>query len=174
MLGARAACGCEWSLPDLESIHAPLEYAGPVRELVHRFKYDGMHGAGGWMSGRMEPLCPPDATALVPVPLHPKRERDRGFNQAEVLARPIARKHRVPLIRALKRTRMTTPQVELTAEERWANVRELYTPARGHELRGLVVVVDDVCTTGATLQECARQLRAMGAERVVGLVFART
>jgi ComF family protein len=116
---------------------------------------------------------PADVDALVPVPLAPARERERGFNQAALVADELARALGRPVRRRwLRRARPTRPQSDLSAAERWANVRNAFQAApavAGHH----VLVVDDVLTTGATAAECARALRAAGARAVSVVTVAR-
>jgi ComF family protein len=149
------------------------EYAGPLRAIVHALKYDGrrslarplasllaQHGAGV-LSG---------ADAAVPVPLHRSRRRARGFNQAAEIARYLP----VPTANVLKRVRATVSQTDLPASQRHANVRQAFALRRRADVTGLVVVlVDDVSTTGATLESCARVLREAGARDVRALTAAR-
>jgi ComF family protein len=118
-----------------------------------------------------------DADCVVPVPLHPRRRRARGFNQATELAAQLG----LPVVDALRRTVATRPQMELPASRRHRNVRGVFAPARGpawrpiaSRIRGArVVVVDDVVTTGATVEACARVLRRLGARDVRVLTLAR-
>jgi ComF family protein len=110
------------------------------------------------------------ADVLVPVPLHPRRQRARGFNQAQELAGSLA----LPVLPILKRTRYTPSQTDLPAARRHANVRGAFRLRRRADIRGLrVVLVDDVCTTGATLEACARVLRDAGAADVSAITAAR-
>lgn len=111
-----------------------------------------------------------DADVAVPVPLHRSRKRTRGFNQAAEIARYLS----IPAIPALKRTRATKSQTDLPAEARHANVRGAFTLRRGVEVEGRVIVlVDDVSTTGATLEACAQVLLDAGAREVRALTAAR-
>ena len=112
---------------------------------------------------------------LVPVPLFKTREYWRGFNQAELLARSIARHYRLDVSTELIRTIHGTPQVELEDRpERLSNVHGLYTVLNSAPFKGRnIILVDDVCTTGATLNECARILKNAGAVHVTGLAMAR-
>ena len=121
-----------------------------------------------------------DADCVVPVPLHWSRRRQRGFNQASDLARHLG----LPAMRLLRRTRPTATQTGLSAARRHGNVRGAFAVRRGLEglvgregrdrLEGLVVVlVDDVCTTGATLNSCARVLKQAGVREVRALTAAR-
>ena len=110
------------------------------------------------------------ADMVVPVPLHHTRRRSRGFNQAEELAQHLG----LPLRRALRRSRATRPQTDLPAAQRHANVRDAFVRARRADVTGLcVLLVDDVCTTGATLEACARVLKQAGARQVRAITAAR-
>jgi ComF family protein len=110
--------------------------------------------------------------AVIPVPLHPSRRRARGFNQAADLAKHLG----LPVVEALRRTRRTADQVELPAARRHLNVRGAFAPTRAiAALSGrMVLLVDDVSTTGATLEACAEVLKAAGIARVHALTAART
>lgn len=114
-----------------------------------------------------------DYDAIVPVPLHLSRLRWRGFNQAVLIAAPLARRYRRPLVRsALRRVRDTIPQVGLAEEDRHGNVAGAFRLRPGWQARGMkLLLVDDVYTTGATVRECARILRRAGARQIdVGVV----
>ena len=111
---------------------------------------------------------------LTPVPLHPRRLAERGFNQSELLARDLGERLGIPVAGCLERRRETKAQAGLKAASRWSNVREAFRCADEVVLDGRRVgVVDDVCTTGATLEECARALRAAGCSAVWGIAVAR-
>ncbi|MBP9751211.1 MAG: ComF family protein [Candidatus Peribacteraceae bacterium] len=138
-----------------------------IRKALHRLKYRGLTVYAEPLGGLMTALSPhlqvPAVDALCPVPLHWSRRFWRGFNQAELLARPLAHEMRVPVLPLLQRTR-GGKQVGRSAEERreaWRDAFVVTGPAPAH-----VVLVDDVVTTGATVLACARALRAAGAERV--------
>jgi ComF family protein len=160
-------------------------YDGALREIIHAFKYERRRSIGRALAIRMR-MAGADllhgADAVVPVPLHPRRRRQRGFNQAADLARGLG----LPVVEALRRVRATRSQVELPAAQRHGNVRDAFAvvpPRRRGWLRrraavpaldGLcVVLVDDVCTTGATLDACARVLKAAGVREVRALTAAR-
>ncbi len=115
------------------------------------------------------------ADALVPVPLHPSRRRQRGFNQAADIARHIATSSGLPIVTALRRVRATAAQAGLPAERRYGNVRRAFaaTAAGAAVRQGVVILVDDVSTTGATLDVCARVLKGMGVAEVRALTAAR-
>jgi ComF family protein len=112
-----------------------------------------------------------DADVAVPVPLHPSRRRERGFNQAEDLARHVG----LPIVAALRRARRTLPQADLPESKRHGNVKNAFAPGKdGRLIPGLIVVlIDDVSTTGATLDACARVLKECGAREVRALTAAR-
>jgi ComF family protein len=111
----------------------------------------------------------------VPVPLHPARQKERGFNQAELIARPLARKMGKPLRSwLLVRTRPRPDKLRLSRKERWRIVRGAYSTRQGSQVDNLrVLLVDDVFTTGATLDACSRALKRAGAASVVALTVAR-
>jgi ComF family protein len=112
------------------------------------------------------------AELLVSVPMHPSRQRNRGYNQAAALCTAIHERSGIPMAAALQRKQLHEAQARLSAEQRWINVRGAFAPGTA-VVHGHVLLVDDVCTTGATLEECACVLKHMGAECVTGLVFAR-
>jgi len=113
--------------------------------------------------------------AIVPVPLHWRRRLHRGFNQAERIARPLARALGLPVVPYLRRIRATPPQSLLGRPARIANLRRAFRVSQPERLRGLsLLLVDDVATTGATLEAAAAVLRQAGAERVVAVTVART
>ena len=148
-------------------------YDGPLRAIVHALKYGSRRSVAVPLAALMRRECAEaldGADVLVPVPLHGRRQRARGFNQAGELARGLD----LPVRLALKRVRSTPSQTDLPAARRHANVRGAFRLRRGTDVRGLrVVLVDDVCTTGATLEACARVLRDAGAEDVRAVTAAR-
>jgi ComF family protein len=113
---------------------------------------------------------------VMPVPLHPKRLRTRGFNQSLLLARGVASKTGAELdFLSLRRTKFTKPQTELSSEERKKNVRKAFEVVKPEVVKKrTILLVDDVATTGSTLNECAKALKRAGADRVLCLVLART
>ena len=148
-------------------------YEGPLRAIVHALKYDGRRSLGRPL-GRLLTTAGADilrgADVVVPVPLHRSRRRARGFNQAAELAHALG----VPVAHLLRRVRATPSQTDLPAARRHANVRGAFALVRGAPVSGaIVVLVDDVSTTGATLEACARVLRQAGAKDVRALTAAR-
>jgi ComF family protein len=177
---AAELCGrCRAARPAVTWTRSAARYAGVAREAVHRLKFDGKTGLALPLGDLVVEACgldlPEPLDLLVPVPLHPARERDRGFNQAALIAARLGRGLGLPLaIRAIRRVRPTRVQTELTAAERRANVREAFVVAEVARVRDRhVALVDDVLTTGATLAECARVLAAAGARSVGALTVAR-
>ncbi len=165
-------------------------YDEPLRGIIHAFKYTGCRALGPALAALMreagaELLA--GADAVVPVPLHPWRAMRRGFNQADDLAQHLG----LPVWRVLRRCRHGPPQAGLPATERRANVRAGYAlrrslpwPARGSSRRvepyfraalrnRVVILIDDVMTTGATIEACAEVLREAGVRRVAALTTAR-
>jgi ComF family protein len=149
----------------------------PLRAAVHAFKFHGTRALARPLADLLieqwGPTVPDGVDALIPVPLTPARERERGFNQAALLAERLAWALERPVKpQWLRRARPTPPQSELGAAERWANVRDAFQAAPAVAGRHLLVV-DDVLTTGATATECARALRAGGARAVSVVTVAR-
>ena len=149
-------------------------YAGALRDIVHALKYDGRRSLAKPLAQCMRHAGDDllmQASVAVPVPLHPARRRERGFNQAADLARHIG----LPVVPALARVRATPSQTTLHAVDRHANVRGAFrATSRVRDLRGAtVLVVDDVRTTGATLEACASVLKEAGVREVLALTAAR-
>jgi ComF family protein len=155
-------------------------YEGPLRNAVLRLKNLGGEGLADLM-GRILAECRGEAIRaaeidlVAPVPLHWWRKWTRGYNQAEALAREVAAHLSAPFVsRLLRRVRWTSHQAQLSREARRENLRGAFHVSRGARVAGkTVLLVDDVMTTGSTLAEAARVLRATGADRVVVAVLAR-
>jgi ComF family protein len=158
----------------IEQARAIGAYDGPLRTIVHALKYEGRRSLAPRLAAMMRARCSEvlaGSSCVVPVPLHSSRRRERGFNQAADLARCLDR----PVLKALRRVRATPSQAALPAARRHQNVRNAFAPTRAaRRLQGeIVVLVDDVCTTGATLEACARVLKAAGVAQVRALTAAR-
>ena len=173
-------CGvCLRHEPPFASAWAPFRYAHPLDLLEARFKFQRNLAAGRLLSGLMiEALaeCPPATLPerLICVPLHPQRLRERGYNQALELAKPLARALRIPLdAEALIRLRHTSAQTGLDAKARRRNLHAAFAVVAPATLPAHVAIIDDVMTTGTTLRECARVLRRAGVERVDVWALAR-
>jgi ComF family protein len=167
---ARVRTGGTAQVDDVITLYR-FEEDSPVRTLIHALKYSGQSSVGimlGELLGRSFPSLPP-CSCLVPVPLHVRRERDRGYNQSMMICRGIGRVTGIPVQSILRRIRPTRSQTRLNREERRENVRDAFVLRRGRAVpRGMTVfLVDDVLTTGATLCEAARILKQGGAASVV-------
>jgi ComF family protein len=145
--------------------------------MVHGLKYQNLRASAADLGRLLAEYLDPNpmpADLLVPVPLHKRRERERGYNQSELLARELSKRTGIPLeTRVLRRTRNTPPQVSIEGhEERRRNIEGAFECAR--EVGGQkLLVVDDVVTTGSTMSACAGALKASGATSVWGLALAR-
>lgn len=163
----------------LEAAVALVRSLGPVRDLIHRLKYMGAAWAARPLAclarhGLRDPRLSEGMDALVPVPLHPLRERERGYNQARLLAERLARYADLPLAEPLRRIRRTETQTHFTRRQRMRNLRGAFEMRHNADVKGMrLVLVDDVLTTGSTLEECARVLKAAGAASVRALTAAR-
>ncbi|MFJ5383448.1 ComF family protein, partial [Cupriavidus sp. CER94] len=158
------------------------DYAAPFDQLILQLKFGGRLPAAGWIADRLATVAGtgrarhslPDL--LVPIPLSPARLAERGFNQAWEIARPLARHLGIRASATLlSRRRDTLSQRTLDLAARHANLRQAFVVSHNTSPRGLHVgLIDDVMTTGATLREAARVLKAHGAARVTALVALRT
>ena len=152
-------------------------YAGALRDALHAFKFSGKRALARPLADLLVEQCggtlPGGIEAVVPVPLSPDRERERGFNQARLLAERVAHRLGASLEpRWLARVQATRPQSDLSAAERYLNVRDAFRASPAVAGRH-VLVVDDILTTGATVEACARALRRGGAGRIGVLTVAR-
>ncbi|MBW2094224.1 MAG: ComF family protein [Deltaproteobacteria bacterium] len=152
-----------------------------MQTVIHLFKYAGRSGLvtflGPLLASFARQWTPAEKVSLVmPVPLHPRRLRERGFNQSQLLAGYVAAVLGTGLdFLSLRRVKYTLPQTGLGKTERRKNVRQAFALKMPGQVSGrTVLVVDDVATTGNTLDECARVLLKAGAEKVLALVVART
>lgn len=179
--GSMRLCGrCLLRLPRYDRARSVGLYAGSLREAVHELKYRGrtamavplselLAGQGARMGS------PHHCDVLVPVPLHVRRLRQRGFNQSALLAQRLARAWHIPCdVAALQRQRWTAPQTGLDRRRRLANLRGAFAASRARCRGKRMLLIDDVYTSGATVNECARALKAAGAARVEVLTLART
>ena len=156
-----------------------FDYAPPVRDLIHQFKFRGSERVRGlllewFLKGADRHLKREEFDAVAPVPLHWWRRFQREFNQAEILGRPLAARWSLPFLpRALRRTRYTQPQSRLKGKWRERNIEGAFAPGRD-PVQGLrVLLVDDVMTTGRTLSACAETLLKAGAASVAVYTLAR-
>ena len=178
-LAAGASCQSCAAYPlSLEGIRSAYAYEPPLIEAITQFKYHSVRAMGeemGELLGRFLTLHPLAVDVIVPVPLHPTRRRERGYNQAELLCVALGHRLGIPLAPdALRRVRNTLPQAHMdSTEDRRLNVAGAFTPGVESVDGKGVLLVDDVCTTGATLSACGDALNAAGAAVVWGLTLAR-
>jgi ComF family protein len=171
---------CRLGAYDFDFVRSFGAYSPSMARAILMLKYGEITPLGEWFAnqlakvakGRLEAFA---ADVVVPVPLHPSRLRERGYNQAELIARPLARLLGIPFRSyLLVRTRPRPDKVRLTRRERWETVRGAYAMHHGAKVDKIrVLLVDDVFTTGATLDACSRALRGAGAVRVAGMTVAR-
>ncbi len=158
-------------------------YEGALRQVIHLFKYQGMRPLAAPLAERLARVAAQEQwtaagfQGIVAVPLAPARQRQRGYNQAELLARELGRRLRLSVLKGVcRRVRATPLQTGLTRTQRFENMRGAFGPGPGAALVAErdVLLIDDVFTTGATLSACARAIRQAGAGRVCALTVART
>jgi ComF family protein len=180
--GADHTCeNCLRKMPYYDIARAPYLYEGPLMTAIHDLKYARKthvaRSLGALMASYAENwLGRACGLLVIPVPLHPGRLRNRGFNQSLLLARHVATRLGADLdYLSLRRLRSTQPQTQLTSEERKRNVRRAFGVVENKGLKGRrVLLIDDVATTGSTLNECARALKKAGVKEVHCLVLATT
>lgn len=152
-------------------------YKSPLREAIHRLKYKHDIGLGEALSRYLIELYNKldwSVDMIIPVPLSPSKKQERGYNQSALLAWPLAKfKHIVYRPDAIERIRNTRPQVELSASERRENVKAAFLATESLVTGKRVLVIDDVTTTGATIQACSQALRNAGAAEVYAMTLAR-
>jgi ComF family protein len=153
---------------------------GVVRDVIHEFKYNRQihlrHLVASWLRAALDDqrLRSCHFDIILPVPLHPARQRERGFNQATLLAELLSKQTSIPCRALLKRVRYTTTQTALDRSERMENLHNAFRLRKNADVRGLrVLLIDDVLTTGSTLSECARVLKRAGATSVHAATAAR-
>ena len=168
-------CGaCLAQPPRFDKVAAAFAYAWPLAPLIHQYKYAGNLALAPLLAQALAAQITSSVELIIPTPLDPARLRSRGFNQALEIARVVSRITGLPLAaKACRRVRDSVPQATLPWRERAKNIRGAF--ACDLDLRGKrVAVIDDVMTTGATLNEIARNLRKAGAVEIHGWVVART
>ncbi|MEY2487644.1 MAG: hypothetical protein QOH39_3292 [Verrucomicrobiota bacterium] len=174
-------CGnCAHQKLHFEAAAAAYLSRGIVRQLVHEFKYGKKihlrYVIAEWLYAALEDprLQGRPFDILVPVPLHPARQRDRGFNQAALLADLVSQRASLPVKAVLERVRYTTTQTAFDRAKRMENLHDAFRLRKKGDVRGLrVLLIDDILTTGSTLSECARVLKHAGAASVYAATAAR-
>lgn len=175
-----SCANCAHRILHFDAAIAVYRSRGVVRKLVHDFKYGRQrhlrYPLAEWLGQTLDDprLRGRRFDMIVPVPLHAARERERGFNQATLLAELLAAKVAVPLCPVLERIRYTTTQTAYDRAERIENLQDAFRLRKNRDVRELrVLLIDDVLTTGSTLSECARVLKAAGAMSVHAATAAR-
>jgi ComF family protein len=155
-------------------------YDDALHHAILLLKYEEVTRLGDWFAARLAEIVAREGEAfradvIVPVPLHPDRQRERGYNQAQLIARPLARRlHLKQGAYLLMRTKPRPARLVFTRKEHWESVRGAYATRKGLRVDKLrVLLLDDVLTTGATLDSCPRALKQAGAAAVMGLAVAR-
>jgi ComF family protein len=169
--------GCRGGQAEIDGIRAPFRFDGVVRRAVHQLKYQNLRALAGLLAQLLSEYLltnPLPGEVLVPVPLHPQRLRERGYNQSRLLAGELGKLAGLPVVDdCLVRERHSLPQARTASvAERRGNVAGAFA-CRYRLEGGPVILIDDVATTGATLDACARALKEAGAASVWGLVLAR-
>ena len=170
--------GCVGWRAEIDGIRSPFRFDGVIRQAIHHLKYKNLKASALPLAELLHDYLranPLPGDVLVPVPLHSRRLRERGYNQSSLLARELSRLISLPSVDgSLIRLRNAPPQARTaTVEARRSNVAGAFS-CRDQQLRGKdVLLVDDVCTSGATMDSCAAVLKAAGATSVWGLTVAR-
>jgi competence protein ComFC len=174
-----ASCiACQGRTYAFERVRSYAAYEGRLIHAVILLKFERIEPLASWFATRLAEVAKRDdlaADVVVSVPLHRQRERERGYNQADLIARPLARRLRLPYRPVLlMRTKPRPDKHILSLSERWESVRGAFATRQGSQIDNLrVLLVDDVMTTGATLDACAKAVRRAGAKSVIGLTVAR-
>lgn len=176
-----ALCRCRWNFYYYDAVYAVFENTDTVRTAFYRFKFGGHYVAGRYYAKEMAALAQrryniAEFDLITAVPTHRSTIRERGYDHTAVLARELAKELSVPFEKTLWQPKRG-PKQHLTKrlEQRFENVRDKYRPRRGVDLTGkTVLLVDDIETTGATMSACARELKLLGAERVLAITALMT
>ena len=192
--GSKAGCEEDWVCPEcrrslasgwvgaspaprgFDGMACAYRYHGAAAGIMRRMKYSGIWRLSSFMAGDMvrayQAILPTGVDCVVPVPMHPKRRRERGYNHAELLAKEAAKRLGLECLDALERVRDTRQQARLSGRERRANLKGAIALKQSVEGRR-VLLVDDVCTTGTTAVSCLEQLKCGGAINVYLLCYAQ-
>jgi ComF family protein len=167
---------CREGLANFDAAYSFGSYEGSLQQLIHLFKYAKVESLGDTLSRFLLKALPLEANfdVVMAMPMHWRKRWERGFNQAELLAEPVARRYGLPLAHNLRRTRYTASQAGLNESERRANLRGSFAVRRAEQIAGKrILLVDDVFTTGSTLRAAAAVLKAEGVAHVAALTLAR-
>lgn len=187
--GVCEKCKSEFNIFDMEICLKNFEnndgfsmllYTDTIKDIIHNFKYNDCGFYARAMGKEMGKFFVESnilsADYIVPVPLHSKRKRERGYNQVEIMALEISKITKIPLVtNAFVRKKNTLPQYELDVEKRFKNVEDAFYPKNFECVKGKeVMLIDDIYTTGATINECRKVLYSMGANKVFYFTLAST
>ncbi len=167
---------CRESLVNFDTAYSFGSYEGPLRKLIHLLKYAKVETLALPLSRLLVRAIPIDQRfdAIIAMPMHWRKRWERGFNQAELLARPLAKRYGLKLSTNLRRKRYTKPQAGLTEPQRQENLKDSFAVKKPESIaRKHILLVDDVFTTGATLRAAAGALKVAGAAHVSALTLAR-
>ena len=173
---SRRCAACRAGEPGFDAAYAYGSYEGPLRALIHLFTYGKIESLAKPLARFLVSAIPLDERfdLVIPLPLHWRRGWQRGFNQAELLARPVAKRYGIRLEKPVRRVRATKTQASLSQAKRRANLKGAFQVTQPAAVAGKrILLIDDVFTTGATLRACAGALKEVGASRVVVLTLAR-
>ena len=167
-------CDCRELPLGVDQLWVAGPYDGWLRDAIYDFKFKGETARAPSLAGLLADACGMLGTGvvLVPVPMHAKRRRQRGYDQVGILANAVGKQAGLPVIEALAKNRETVTQVGLSASERSLNLIDAFVVRPGVALPDQVILIDDVATTGSTLSECARALRRAGVQTVGAVVIA--
>ena len=169
---------CRQRQTEIDGIRSPFRFAEVIRKAVHQLKYRNLKAISPCLATLLADYLqsnPLPGEALVPVPLHPRRLRERGYNQSSLLARELGKLINLPVIEdCLIRVKEAQPQVRTaTVEDRRMNVTDAFKCRNGKVRGKQIILIDDVCTSGATLESCAQALKSESVTSVWGLTLAR-
>lgn len=171
-LGVHPSCKRKTSLDGLIALG---KYEGPLQSLIKHIKYYGHFDIVSTAAHLLLPHLPQQTkqdVVITSVPMYPRKERERGYNQSELLSRAVAKQLNLPYAHLLKKVKPTRPQAELKREERLHNLHHVFIATNQRANNMAVVLIDDVTTTRTTLNECAKILKETGVKNVYGVVLA--
>ena len=169
---------CRQRQTQIDGIRSPYRFDEVIRQAIHQLKYQNLKAISPCLAELLADYLqsnPLPGEAIIPVPLHPRRLRERGYNQSSLLSQELGKLTDLPVIEdCLIRVKQVRPQVKASnVEERRRNVANAFTCRDGRVSGKQIILIDDVCTSGATLESCATALKSRGAASVWGLTLAR-
>jgi ComF family protein len=166
---------CGFGEYELDEVRSLGPYEGPLRIVHHSFKFEGLEGLAVELAAKMAKSVPkPEVDNLVPVPMNQMKERERGYDPVKALSSALTREWGIPTQKILTKIKLTPPQMSLKQKERLTSPKGAFAIELGVRPPQRIILVDDVFTTGSTLEECARVLKKGGAQWVGAVVWGRT